>query len=78
MSANTDTNADAVDELEKSLERATAALSRARDMHLSCLLAHDSHGCRAEQGAVEAAERRVNALRHRLVEAKRLAQREMA
>lgn len=61
-------NADSIKELEISLEWERADLARARQAHETCLLNHDGAGC----AALQAAERRVHALEHRLTEAWRL------
>lgn len=63
---------DSIKELELSLERATADLERAQQAHQTCLLNHDGAGCAEECAALQAAERRVHALEHRLAEAWRL------
>lgn len=67
---------DNVKQLEKSLSKATAALKRAQAAYSTCLLTSDHTGCAVEQDALARAEREVNALRHKLVEATRLAGRE--
>lgn len=56
---------DNASELEKSLAKARAELRRARKAHSACLLV-DPGGCAAEQEAVAAAERRVQALERAL------------
>ena len=61
---------DKVRELKKSLDDAVADLRRAQEEYSTCLL-NDPVGCTTEQEAVAAAERRVKALRKRLVEARR-------
>lgn len=67
-----------VNELRKSLAKAEAALKRAQSAYSTCLLTSDHDGCAAEQDALARAEREVNALRHKLAEAARLAGRERA
>lgn len=67
---------DNVKQLRKSLSKAEATLRRAQAAYSTCLLASDHAGCAAEQDTLARAEREVNALRHKLAEAERLAGRE--
>ena len=60
---------DGIAELQKSLDRATGELRRAREAYSTCLL-NDPGGCAAEQQAVAEAERRVQALRRNIDEAR--------
>lgn len=69
---------DNVKQLEKSLKKAKATLRRARAAYSTCLLTSDHAGCAVEQDTLARAEREVNALRHRIAEAERLAGRERA
>ena len=64
---------DGIRELRKSLKKAEADLKRARESYSTCLITSDHAGCAVEQDALARAEREVNALRHKLVEAERLA-----
>ena len=66
---------DNVKQLRKSLSKAEAALKRAQAAYSTCLLSSDHAGCAAEQDALARAEREVNALRHKLAEAARQADR---
>ena len=66
---------DNVKQLRKSLTKAEASLKRAREAYSTCLITSDHAGCAAEQDALARAEREVNALRHKLAEAARQADR---
>jgi hypothetical protein len=69
---------DNIKQLRKSLDKAAAALRRAKEAYSTCMLNSDHSGCAAEQDAVTRAEHEVSALRHRIAAAERLAGRETA
>ena len=62
---------DSIRDLRKALEKARTELKRAEKAFSTCLITSDHAGCAADQDAKTAAERRVHALEHRLVEAER-------
>lgn len=63
---------DTIKNLEKSLAKARADLTRAMKAHAVCLVHHNMAGCEAEAAALASAERHVRALEHRLAEARRV------